>query len=748
MGNFPIWPLPGCQNDDIDLCSFRERNQNYDPNSLKASAGYFALKLLDGNITSEMTAANRTALYRFTFPPIDKSVNVTLGVTTGPATGPVFGIALHDLPVTRKDAAAVVDAKTGRIYGNGTFVPSFGIGDYKSYFCMDFTGGRIRDAGVYKNNRAKVAPAVRVVPDGVNTNGALPAGAWIRFWPNGYKAANSTTNSTANHTEIKVRVGVSLVSEEQACRNAEKEVPDFDFEKVLNTNIAAWREKLKPVSVDNFGVSQDLQKTFWSGIYRIFISPQDYTGENPLWKSSEPYYDSYYCIWDSYRSMHQLLTLIDPHSQTEMMRSLLDIYRHEGWLPDCRMSLCKGFTQGGSNADTLLVDSWMKGVEGLDWKLAYRAMVKDAEVESTNWSVEGRGGLESWKTLGYIPKDDFDPLGSGPITRSVSRTVEYAYNDYCIAQMALDHGHISDYKKYMARSNNWENLWNGNQTSLVRGTDTGIVGFLQPRHENGTFDYQDPVVCSHENNFDGCYLNPTGMETYEGSPWLYTLYVPGDMASLITTLGGPQEFVRRLNFYHESQISYIGDEQAFLPVFLYHYAGRPGLSSARAHFYIPGKFKATPTGLPGNDDSGAMGSFAALAMMGIFPNPGQNVYFITPPFFPELNITSPITGKTATIRNKNFDPAYRNIYIQSATLNGRNFTRSWITHDFFLRGGVLELTLGPTEGSWGSRNEDLPPSLSTTGTQERTVLSNVRGGKEVDWERWFKLTGKFDPKAP
>jgi putative alpha-1,2-mannosidase len=200
------------------------------------------------------------------------------------------------------------------------------------------------------------------------------------------------------------------------------------------------------------------------------------------------------------------------------------------------------------------------------------------------------------------------------------------------------------------------------------------------------------------------------------------LNILGDMATLIDTLGGPTAFIRRLNFYHESRIAYIGDEQAFLPVFLYHYAGRPGLSAERAHYYIPNQFRATNGGLPGNDDSGAMGSFAALTMLGIFPNPGQNVYFITPPFFSSVSITNPMTGKKATINNVNFDPAYRNIYIQNATLNGEPYTKNWITHDFFLRGGTLELTLGSTESKWGTRPEDLPPSLTTTGFAGRSVI--------------------------
>jgi putative alpha-1,2-mannosidase len=194
------------------------------------------------------------------------------------------------------------------------------------------------------------------------------------------------------------------------------------------------------------------------------------------------------------------------------------------------------------------------------------------------------------------------------------------------------------------------------------------------------------------------------------------------MASIVQTLGGPDTFVKRLDFFHQSKIAYIGDEQFFLPVFLYHYAGRPGLSSYRAHQYIPSKFFAKPEGLPGNDDSGAMGSFAALTMMGIFPNAGQNVYFITPPFFKSVSIKSKVTGKTATIKNVGFDAGFNNIYIQNATLDGKAWTKNWISHDFFLNGGILELQLGPKESMWGTRPQDLPPSSSTGSLGHRSVV--------------------------
>jgi putative alpha-1,2-mannosidase len=256
-----------------------------------------------------------------------------------------------------------------------------------------------------------------------------------------------------------------------------------------------------------------------------------------------------------------------------------------------------------------------------------------------------------------------------------------------------------------------------------------------PKYLNGTWGFQDPVFCSPLLNFTSCYLNPTGHETYEGSSWLYSFFVPHDMAALIATMGGPSTFVKRLDYLHEYPgLLYIGDEQGFLPVYQYRkpislfkhpalltmfhstdYAGRPAKSALRAHAYIPSLFNSTLAGIPGNDDSGAMGSFIALSMMGCFPNPGQDVYFITPPFFEEVSVRNKLTGKKATIRNVNFDAGYENLYIQSATMNGETWTKNWFGHGFFLEGGVLELTLGRNESDWGTREEDCPPSASTSG---------------------------------
>lgn len=315
--------------------------------------------------------------------------------------------------------------------------------------------------------------------------------------------------------------------------------------------------------------------------------------------------------------------------------------------------------------------------------------------------------------MGYIPVDE-DEIGNGLFTRSISRTIEYSYNDFCIAQIARDMGKKSDAEKYLERSKNWINVLKKDASSEVNGEDSGFQAFAMPKFQDGSWDYQDPTICSQINDFDGCYLNEDGKETYEGSSWLYTFYVPHDAATLIQELGGDETFVERLRFFHDTPgLFYVGNEPSYLMIFLFHYVGRPGLSAEYAHRYIPSSFNDTVSGLPGNDDSGAMGSFAALTMMGFYPMSGQDIYLIIPPFFREVNIKSPLSGKTATITTINFDAGYKNIYIQSAKLNGKTYNKSWLTHEFFNEGGELELTLGHEESEWGQGKDNIPPSAST-----------------------------------
>ncbi|RYC66077.1 hypothetical protein CHU98_g168 [Xylaria longipes] len=690
LGNFPLFPYAACPNDDLNQCVYPKKKRvaygSFDSNTVEARPGFFSVTLNTG-IKAEMTAAKRTALFRFTFPTATNGVH------------PLLLQDLSDLSDSRQDNGSVsVDPTTGRIKGQAIFVSSFSQGQYTPYFCTDFSGSKIFDSGVFVDARASADVQNLTVSRSINGY-PLPGGAFVRF--------------ESPEKPVTARVGLSFISSDQACSNAEEEIPDFDFDAVDSAATAAWREKLSPITVSTGGgVDPDQIKNFYSGIYRTMVNPQNYTGENPKWQSAGPYFDSFYC-----RANDQLF---DRHIQARGLVTRLPYELLEG---------------GGSNADVVLVDGYLKGLDGgIDWDAGYEAVVKDAEVEPFDWCCHGRGGIDSWKALGYIPVQDFDHKGFGTLTRSLSRTLEYSYNDFTIAQMANAMNKTTDAEKYLDSSNNWRNLYKENQTSsLYTGANTGFVGFFQPKYANGTWGSQNPLKCSNiDNTGSVCSLQNTGAETFESSVWEYGFFVPHDQGSLVTLYGGPSNFVKRLDYLHDQNITYIGNEPAFLTVFQYHYAGRPGLSAKRSHFYIPRFFDTTPEGLPGNDDSGAMGSFVAFSMMGLFPNPGQDVYLITPPFFESINITSPVTGKTATIRAVNFDPTYAAIYIQSATLNGEPYTKNWIDHSFFTEGKELVLTLGTNESSWGTAVKDLPPSVGEyvgfngTDVSRRTLPHNLR----------------------
>jgi predicted alpha-1,2-mannosidase len=716
LGNFPIFPQL-CSGDDINTCKFpiAARATHYKNESVTARPGYFGVTL-NNNIHADMAVSQHAALFRFDFSKTS---------TGNGSTNPLLMLDLTDLWASRQNASISIEAENGgsigRMKGNGTFLPSFGQGSYQSYFCLDVSGGTIKDSGVWVNDRAGTEPKDLYVTRGFNLF-YLQGGGFIRF-------------QGPVSGPILARMGFSFISTAQACQNAEQEIPgpNFDFDRLVTEAEDAWRKKLTPITIETGDTNDSLQTSFWSAVYRTMISPQDYTGENPHWQNSEPYFDSFYCIWDMWRVQLPFLTVVDPSMMSRMVRSLLDTYKHRGWLPDCMMSTCKGWTQGGSDADNVLVDAYVKNLTGIDWELAYTAVVNDAENEPLEWSVEGRGGLTSWKKLNYIPYLDFDPVGFGTNSRSISRTLEYSYNDFNLATLAkgLDK---DTYAKYLTRSTNWQNLFKSDQKSSINGVDTNFTGFFQPKYMNGTWGYQDPIACSPLADF--CSLTSNPSETFESSAWEYMFFVPHDVGRVIELLGGEEMFLKRLDFFHTSGLADIGNEPVFLTVYMPHYAGRPGLSAKRVHsckFFvvspilarqlttrtdIPSRFNTSQAGLPGNDDSGAMASFTLFSMLGLFPNPGQNVYFITPPFFESINVTNQLTNKTATIRNVNFDKEYDNIYVQSAKLNDNEYTKNWIGHEFLTQGWTLELVLGDKESDWGTRKEDRPPSIQDrVGTQ-------------------------------
>lgn len=325
QGMFPLSLQPYCPGDDLQRCQYgakADRAVNYRMDTPRARPGYFALGLENG-VNLETTVSEHAALWNFRF-----QANAT---PAGESLSPLMLVDLTDIEDRRQNATVEVDATTGRIKGNGTFLPSFGVGSYMSYFCADFKGAEVRDTGVWTEQRPGTEPKELFVDRGYSLY-YIQAGGFVRF--------QAPTDNL-----LQARVGVSFLSTEKACQNAEREIPDFDFDNTLAAAEDIWKEQLSGVSIKPGGVNESLQRTFFSGVYRTMISPQNYTGDNPLFSETEIYYDSYYCGWDEFRATFPFLTIFDPTALSEMLESMLNIYKLEGWLPDCRMQLCKGYTQ-------------------------------------------------------------------------------------------------------------------------------------------------------------------------------------------------------------------------------------------------------------------------------------------------------------------------------------------------------------------------------------------------------------------
>lgn len=272
LGNFPLFPQV-CPGDEINNCNFLKaaRATRYVNDSVVATPGYFRLGLQSG-IHAEMTVTEHAVLYHFNFPASSNN---------GTALSPLILLDLTDLNASRQNATVSIDSK-GRILANGTFIPSFGSGSFMSYVCADFAGSAIKDTGIWVNNRAGTEPKELFVTRGINAF-YIEAGVFIRFQP--------PKNGT-----ISARVGLSFISSERACKNAEAEIPgpQWDFSGIKKRAEDAWREKLSVMTVEAGSNDSSLLTNFYSAMYRTMMSPQNYTAENPLWKSTEPYFDSFY----------------------------------------------------------------------------------------------------------------------------------------------------------------------------------------------------------------------------------------------------------------------------------------------------------------------------------------------------------------------------------------------------------------------------------------------------------------------
>lgn len=623
-----------------------------------ASAGFYSVNLTRYASKVEITTAGRVALYRFTYPESAKA-NILFDA------GHCLSSGARQHEDQRLTGSSVRIVSPNEVSGSTTVAGGWNkqTTPYTVYFfAISDTPATV--SGTWRDGALSADAREQQANDGGKT------GAWLQF------------NARAGQ-QVLLKVGISFVSVNQAKLNAMREISGFDFEKTRAEAESAWDDALSTIEVK--GLTAEAKQLFYTSLYHTMLMPVDRTAENPLWQSSEPYFDDFYAIWDTFRTSAPLLTLIAPDRQAANVRALVDIYRHDGYLPDARSGNFNGRTQGGSNAEFFLTDAYLKKLPGIDWNAAYAAELKDAEVPPQDQFKEGRGGLEDYKSLGYVSIEGVDRPGS--------KQMEYAADDFEIALLAKALGKTADYEKYLARSRNWEKLWD---PDFEEG---GFKGFIRPRHRDGSWK-QDFTAMQH------CTWG--GDTFYEGNSWTYSTFVPQDVAAVIRKAGGNDAFVKRLDAFFDVTGRYdVGNEPGFLAPYLYIWAGRHDKTAEGVREIIAANFHSGRKGLPGNDDSGAMGSWYAFGVMGIFPNAGQDVYLIASPAIPETTFHL-VNGKSFALEARNVSA--ENKYVLSAEWNGKPYNKAWFRHEDLLRGGRLVLVMGPKPGAWPAG--PAPPSAS------------------------------------
>jgi predicted alpha-1,2-mannosidase len=530
--------------------------------------GYYKSSL-NNSITVELAATEHAGLYQYKFPSTGAN-SIVVDVSHVLPSFRGLGWEQH---YSKGDLSFKED---GSYEGSGTYNNGWNLSpDWTIYFC-----GRFSKTPLSIKTFKGTGTTLSSYDNTTHINGTQRLGGVFTF---------SSSNITS-------RIGISYLSTVKACQNLESELSSsISLESLVTAAKERWNTEVFSKFQISGASSSDTQ-LLYSSLLGMFMIPSNLTGENPGWTSptNEPYYSDIFTLWDTHRCHTSLFQIVQPVAYEEFVRSLIDIWRHEGYMPDARSSNYNGRVQGGSNADNVLADAYVKGVRGaVDWDAGFAAMQKDAEVTPPNnndpkapdsSTKEGRGALPDWLKYGYI---------TPTFTRAVSRAVEYSSNDFGLYQVAAGLGKAAEVEKYLHRSRNWRNHWNPAATS------NNHSGFVVPRLANGSFVPQDPLSCG------GCYW---GDAYYEDNPWVYSMNALHDVDELKTRIGGNDKFVDRIDKLFDLNIFSAGNEPGFTSPFLYNFVPGKQYKSVERSRFIGKKYNSGTGGLPGNSDAGAMES--------------------------------------------------------------------------------------------------------------------------------------------
>jgi predicted alpha-1,2-mannosidase len=618
----------------------------------KAVPGYYSVELEDYKISVELTATERAGIQRYLFPET-KEAHIIVDLKEAVTTEQILGSHIK-----------VIDDHT--IAG------------------MRRTNGWARNHYVYFYTKlSKPFKSFRIYKNGKVVQGDYAEGNNIKL---------VLDYETAAGENILVKTGISAVDTTGAQKNLATEIAGWDFDKVKEQAYEKWNRQLKKIEIS--GGTKEERTVFYTALYHTMIAPNIYSDVDFRYRGHDQkiHQDStftmytVFSLWDTFRALHPLFTIIERKRTEDLIRSMLDFYDHDGHLPVWELAADETFCMIGYNSVPVIADAYRKGITGFDIRKALTAMVKTADAN--------RYGLKIYRTKGYIPSDKE--------SESVSKTLEYAYDDWCIAQTAKMAGDKKVYDRFIQRGQYYKNLFD-KQT-----------GFFRPK-ANGAFTKP----------FDPKQVN---FNYTEANAWQYGFFVPQDVNTLIGLVGGDKAFSARLDELFSTGSALTGRQQADITgligqyahgnepshhiAYLYNFSGDAWKTQEKVNRIMHDFYKNTPDGLIGNEDCGQMSAWYVLSAMGFYPvTPGTDVCVMGTPLF-DKGVVRLENGKTFKVVAKNRDQ--ENLYISSVKINDSVYTRSYITHEMIMDGSVLEFEMSDSPNKeFGSKPADRPVTKIT-----------------------------------
>ena len=621
----------------------------------KASPGYYKVKLDSTHIEVELTVSKRSGIHQYQFPSAENQIVI--------------------LDLIHRDK--VLDAKIDKI--STTEIQGF-----------RFSDAWAKDQRLYFYLKTS-HPFIDQVqsPSAQGSSGAR-------------KSALTFINP--NNEPVIIKIGISAVDEAGARQNLETEIGSLTFDEVKKKAETTWEKQLKKIVIESS--SQDNLTNFYTAMYHTMIAPnlyQDVDGryrgmDLKIHQTNEFDYYTVFSLWDTYRATHPLYTIIEQDKTNDFINTFLAKYDEGGIMPIWDLSANYTDCMIGYHAVPVIADAFLKGIRGYDTEKAFEAMKHSA--------FQDKLGLKSYKKMGFIPMEEE--------SESVSKTLEYAYDDWTIAQMAKAMGKEDDYRLFSRRGQYYKNIFDP-ETNFMRG-----------RFRNTWFSPFDPF----EVNF-----NYT-----EANAWQYSLYVPQDISGLMNLMGGKKKLENHLDTMFSAQLETSGRDQPDITgligqyahgnepshhmAYLYNYVNQPAKTQEKVHQILTELYKNEPDGVSGNEDCGQMSAWYVLSSMGFYPvTPGSNEYIIGTPLFKKTTINLE-NGKQFTIHAENVSATH--IYIEKAFLNDVELNRTYLKHDEIMRGGHLTFHMSNTPSEWGTDEGQEP--ITTIKEYPITPAPFISGG--------------------